>query len=188
MKIISLLIIIIWTVTSIYFGLGSMVYQNAKDTYENYKKKPQELADTIPVMANGEIYANKRIEMLNTLIMYRVNLEQKFFWVQSVPESINFLIGSSSFCVLGLIIGTLKRKVIDQEEIEFEYVLLGPILGLLTGFIILSISIVLPGFLSQDNSKPNPLSLLMISLLVGFFIKEFYLKITNYFPNKITKS
>ncbi len=143
---------------------------------------PKDPADTTFVYIDDKPkFLNKRAYKTSLLVEEINKWNNYFIWANRFPNFINILIGSASFCIIGIMIFFLKKDLIDKEMVDIKYILLMPFLGILTSFVILGVSYLVPNLITQDPGKLKPIPLMMISLFVGIFLKEFYTRISNYF-------
>lgn len=177
------IIMISWLIASIYFGTGTLVYENAKESVTLKRLAPFDPTDTVSI-ANFE---NRRALELDLLVQQVDRWEKVFVWNALFPTVVNLLIGSGSFCVIGCITGLLIRRIFEEKEITLRDVTLLPALALITAFILLALSYVVPAFLVQGSTTIRPMSLLLLSTLIGLYMKEFYFKLSEYFKSKMLK-
>jgi hypothetical protein len=179
MKILAPLCILIWFCSSIYFGTGGYNYIKVKQDEE----KAANSSDTIKVVYNEVCYKNKASLLVALEKQATINL---YPMIEPLPTSVWVLITIFSFGILGSITNLLKQIALDSKEIVELKFISGPLLGMLTGFIIIGLSYLLPSTLANGDVELKPVSIMFLSLFSGFFSIEFYIFLAKLF-NRIFK-
>lgn len=164
-KIIAILFIIFWLLSSIYFGTGGLNYVN------RHQPNVTKINDTTQVILNGKYYKNR----------YELDCKQEdeisskiYPLLEPLPTSLLYLVTIFSFGLLGSITNIFKQIAIDNKKIENTKYVSEPILGMLTGLIIMGLSFLIPNTLATQEIELKPQSLLFLSLFSGFFSLKFY--------------
>ena len=166
-KILPVTFISLWFCIGIYFGSGGYNYINVKQS----KEKALHSNDTIKVTYDGVSYKNKET-LVNTLEKEAtVNL---YPLIEPLPTELWNLITIFAFGMLGSVVNLLKQIAIDNQKVEdLKYISL-PLLGMITGFIIIGLAYIVPNTLATTEIELKPMSLMFLSLFSGFFTVKFY--------------
>jgi hypothetical protein len=185
----SYILLVLWSVLGIYFGVCTMVNEKLISQLEERSALPKSVGDTVEITIPGAgTFESKKAYELYLITKESFGWKAKVGWTTKFPNMINLLIGSCAFCVIGVVISIFKMMLFDKLQVDDGYIVFAPFLGMLTGFVVIALSYLVPNILTQDVGKLRPLPLMMISLLVGIFIEEFYNKISKYFTTKVLNS
>lgn len=106
----------------------------------------------------------------------------------SIPNILVFLITACSFGVLGALTFLVKIIAIDGELLINLKVVSVPLLGALTGIIVLGLATTVPVLLISGESELKPLTLIFLCFFGGFYNSKFFNwlndTIGNLFPSK----
>lgn len=142
------------------------------------KEENKNSKDTIKVYYGGTSFRNiKEVSILKerqaTIKMYPL--------INTLPTLIFDLIIVFAFGVLGSITNLFKQIAYEKKKIEDLNYISEPILGMLTGFIIIGLSYLIPNTLAVNDIVLKPMSLMFLSLFSGFFSIKFYSYLNSLF-------
>lgn len=185
MKIIAFLTLCVWLLTGLYFGMGGISRISVDDVTETIDKQKDALKkDTIDVVLNDVTIQNKY--QLKYILEYS-NLENYFPWAIQLTTFSSFLVTSMSFGLLGSIINILIQIVFSSVKIEDSNYISKPLLGLLTGIVVLGLSYILPTLIIKGSAEIRPLSLMFLCLFCGIYSDKFYEKMSKSFDKLFSK-
>lgn len=180
MKILPFFFILFWFCLSIYFGTGGYNYINIVQG----EHKVEQSKDTVEVLYNNITYKNKA--HLNYCLELEANASL-YPIISSLPTSLLILITIFSFGILGSVTNLIKQIAIENKPmVELKYIS-EPILGMLTGFIIIGLSYLVPSTLATTDIELKPMSLVFLSFFSGLFSKDFFIHLSKLF-NRIFKT
>lgn len=106
----------------------------------------------------------------------------------SIPNILVFLITACSFGILGAQTFLVKIVAIDSELLINLKVISVPLLGALTGIIVLGLATTVPVLLISGESELKPVTLIFLCFFGGFYNAKFFNwlndTIGNMFPSK----
>ena len=185
MKIIAFLILTVWLLAGLYFGMGGISRISVDEVTESIDKQKDALKkDTTDLVLNGITIQNKY--QLKYVLEYS-NLENFFPWAIQLTTFSSFLVTSMSFGLLGAIINILIQIVTSNLKVEESNYISKPLLGLLTGIVVLGLSYLLPTLIVKGDAQIKPLSLMFLCLFCGIYSAKFYEKMSDSFDKLFTK-
>jgi hypothetical protein len=185
MKIISFIILCMWLLAGLYFGIGGISRISVDEVTESIDKQKDALKkDTINIKLDGVDIENKY--QLKYILEYS-NLENYFPWAIQLTTFSSFLVTSMSFGLLGAMINILIQIVFSASKIEDSNYVSKPLLGLLTGIVVLGLSYIIPTLIVKGNAEIKPLSLMFLCLFCGIYSDKFYEKMSNSFDKFFSK-
>lgn len=166
-KFIAVLSLTIWLSSSVYLGTGGFNFIQLR--YEENIAKNS--SDTVAVIFHNISFKN--IKVLN-LYHERNDLLKIFPIVTSLTTSLLELITIFSFGIIGSVTYLIKQIVINDSKVQELKYISQPLLGMLTGLVIIGISYLIPSSLTTNEIEIKPTSLMFLSLFSGFFSISFY--------------
>lgn len=192
MKWIKIIMLGFWIIIGLYFGIGGIVNIQSNNI-ENEKHKlglkvtnsNVNTGDTNTVIYDGISFKNKKTleEYLNSMPLE--NFKKLYPISQDLPDFMGQIITALAFGLLGSVTRIVLKIAFNAKQIEEVNYISQPILGMLTGLVVMGLSYVIPTLLSKNAITLDPLSLMFFSLFAGIYNKEFYEKLQLHFINKI---
>jgi hypothetical protein len=161
----------------LYFGTGGITKM------ENYNliKTTLEQTDTSKVSYKGVTFQNKGA-LIRTL--EEEQMDSIYPWINELPSYVSYIITACAFGMLGALIHLFIQIAFNKKTLEELPVYSLPILGLLTGLVVLGVSLVFPTLLFNTEKDIKPSGLMFLSLFSGIFIDKVYDKLTDILTNK----
>lgn len=184
MKSLIVIVLTVWILSGLYFGLGGISRISVDEVVETLNARKNELIkDTINVDVDG-ITVKNRYEYM--VLLEHDNVEEYFPWAMELTSFSALLVTAMSFGLLGAVISLFHDISINKNLIEDVSYISKPILGLLTGLVVLGISHLLPALIIKNTSEIRPLSLMFFSLFCGIYTSKFYEKLAILFEKKLS--
>lgn len=184
MKNLCILVLIFWTLSGLYFGIGGLVRANLDETLSDLDKNKEKLIkEKISITYDGVELEN--IYELQTFLEIN-SIENLFPWAIRLSSFMSLLITSFAFGLIGSIIGLIKEIAFQEKLVEELKIWSMPILGMLTGLVVLGLSYLFPAILTKDASGLQPITLMFFSLFAGMFTKNFYAKLSDNFNKMLS--
>jgi len=192
MKWIKISMLGFWIILGLYFGIGGIVTIQLNDIKDDKHKlgisdssTVTNATDTNSVIYNDISFKNKAAlkEYLNSLPAE--NFDKVYSFFDNIPDFMAQIITAFAFGLLGSIIRIILSVAYDKKRIQDVSHISQPLLGMLTGLVVMGVSYVIPTLLSKNSINVDPISLMFFSLFVGIYNKEFYDKLSSFFINKI---
>ena len=171
-KLVSGIFIFLWLVSGFYTGTGGIT----KLENDILIKKAAESLDTVKVIYDDISYKNKarliaELETEQTTVIYP--------WLEQCPSFLAYMITACSFGLLGALISLFIELAFNNKELnELKYLSI-PLLGILTGIVVLGISFIIPSLIITGDKDIKPEALVFLCLFCGIFSKKFYRRISN---------
>jgi hypothetical protein len=174
-KIPAIVFLCFWLFSGLYLGLGGISRVNVDEVNEQIEAKRNVLQkDTIN-------YTFKKVKYTTLydfeLAIENQNLVDYFSWVNGLNKFSSLLLTAMSFGIIGAIISILIEIAFGGTSVENTAFITKPILGLLTGLVVLGISYILPTIVVKGNTEIRPISLMFICLFCGIYSNKFYDKL-----------
>ncbi|MDB5088959.1 MAG: hypothetical protein JWR09_2953 [Mucilaginibacter sp.] len=186
MKIFAVSFIIVWLIVGLFFGIGGLTKLNSDETLDNIQKKEVELLAknfNPPLNVDGVTISN---EYLYQIYNERHGLEKYFVWTVTLPKFTALCITAMSFGLLGALVAIIRQlSLAGKTIVEVQYISL-PLLGILTGLVVLGISYLLPTLITKGTNEIRPITLMFLCLFCGICSDNFYKKIENSFDKLFT--
>ncbi|WP_299367133.1 hypothetical protein [Winogradskyella sp.] len=163
---------LLWLSIGLYFGVGGYLTLDLEERKINAKSLPRAEA-----VYDGIEFKN--IELAQVYIDEKKAKPFFSFIMDNLPKNLIYLITAMSFGVLGVITRITKETVIDKFEFKKTEMFFYPILGIMTGILILAISKIIPNLLVNSKNNVEPLTLAFFSLIAGFGSQRFYTWLTE---------
>lgn len=181
-KIVTVGIIIIWLLSGLYFGIGGILKLNMNKTIKELDIKREILQkEKIDYEINGNSFSNN----YEFLVYLEIQSVSKYFpWAAEISDFIAILITAFAFSLLGSLISLFKQLAHEDKNIEDIKIWSIPILGILTGLVVLGLAFIIPELLTKNSEGIQPITLMFLCLFAGMHSEKFYKKISNNF-NKI---
>ncbi len=178
----AIIVLVIWISFGLYFGIGGIARIKLDETQQELESDKEQLQkDTVNVRYEG-IDLETKYELKYYLEVR--SIENYFPWAVRLSSFVAMLLTAFSFSLLGAVIGIIKEVALKNIPVaETKYWSL-PLLGLLSGLVILGLSYLLPTLLIKNGTEIRPLTLMFLCLFGGIFITSFYEKLSQYF-NKL---
>ncbi|MFT5779181.1 MAG: hypothetical protein ACI837_002138, partial [Crocinitomicaceae bacterium] len=152
------------------FGIQGVVLLK----FQERKKIAQEAEKfATPKKYKGVYYESK--ELLK--IRYDIEGVENFFISKSMENYPSFLLLILTSCSFGLVGSALlltKKIVIGRIIPEYKDALLLPVLGLLSGIIVLGFAELVPTLLIEGEGVIRPITLVFMAFFSGLFVEKFY--------------
>jgi len=176
-----MIIYLFWISIGLYVGVGGYIALDLEERKKQAMYLPENKVDY-----GGVSFRNS--EMMNVYDDEKKAKEYFDFILKSLPKNMIYLFTAMAFGILGVITRITKEIAIDKVEIMNVEIYFFPILGLMTGILILAISQIIPNILISGNVSVEPLTLAFLSLIAGFCSRQFYNWLINtsgsIFPKK----
>jgi hypothetical protein len=172
------LVLVIWLLVGLYFGSGGI----AKIENYNLIKSTIGETDTTKVVYEGMTFANKAA-LLRTI--EETQMETIFPWINSLPSYVSYVITACSFGLLGTIISLFIQLAIYKKMLSDLPVYTLPVLGLLTGFVMLGITFIFPALLFNSEKDIKASGLMFICLFGGLFTEKLYERLSFIFNKSL---
>lgn len=173
------IVLFIWLVGSIYIGVGGFIQIEADQAQQS-----QETDDSIPVEYQGVVFKSK--EALDNFLIEQGHAVI-FPCHKDLPHLLILIITASSFGALGGVTRLVLGMVREDKKLIHLKVVTVPLLGVLTGIVVLGISYLIPSIIMSKASFIRPSTLTFISLFAGLFYERFYEWLPSVFTKIITK-
>ncbi|MEQ8712333.1 MAG: hypothetical protein RIC80_04915 [Cyclobacteriaceae bacterium] len=177
-------ILTVWFGASLYLGMGgysTIVLDKMKYTLE---LSPP---DSILISKDGvpKVFGSFREY---EYVRVKDEMESIFPFVENLISEIGLLVTSMCFGVIGGVTRILKQITYEEDiSIINAQVISIPVLGMLSGIIMLGLTYLIPTILVEGVQNIRPSTLVFLSLFAGLFSKRFYDWLSNSF-NKIFPS
>lgn len=181
-KIFIITYLAIFTLASFYFGTAGIVNSSSVIEINNIPKT--EFTATFDSVQNKYKTFNYNGIIFNSMGEVREaqileGIPKIYKWIFEVSDTTILLV---SCCFLGAL-GSIFKVIKDlffAIPIGIRQRFLYPVLGFVSGFIILTISYALPKFLTTGSEiKLDPSSIMFISILAGMLVERFYQWLSN---------
>jgi hypothetical protein len=183
MKLLPALILAIWLLGGLYVGIAGITKVSSDEVLESIVQDRDKLQkDTINTTWNGQHVAT--LYDLKYLSEY-TTLTNLFPWTQAIPKFTAYLITAMAFGLLGALIGLIKDLALTATVARDTKWFSRPLLGLLTGLVVLGLSYLLPTVLIKGNNEIRPLTLMFLCLFCGIFSEKFYHSLASSFDKLI---
>jgi H+/Cl- antiporter ClcA len=193
MKWINVTMLVLWIIVGLFFGIGGIVNIQSNNIKNDKHKlgitddtiQHLNAADTNSVIYDGITFKNKRAltQYLNSLPSE--NFSRIYSLFDNLPDFMGQIITAFAFGLLGSVIRIILGIAYHSKKIEDVSYISQPLLGMLTGLVVMGISYVIPNLLSKNAVNIDPISLMFFSLFAGIYNKEFYERLHFHFINKI---
>jgi hypothetical protein len=179
--IIPTIILLLWLSIGLYFGIGGLSRAKLDETLEKLEEDKIELTkNKINVSYDGLTFETKY--ELNYYLEAE-SIETSFPWATRISSFMGLIFTSFSFGLIGSLISIIKEVVFQNLEINRTKYISYPLLGILTGLVVLGLSYLLPTILIENQNQLRPITLMFLSLFAGMFCEKFYEKLSVYFNN-----
>lgn len=182
-KYLSAATICIWTLISLYFGIGgSLKTENYNQVSGKYR-----FSDTTRVVdfKTGLEYRNFAEMMLHK---EDVKAQKIFPFLPVLPDFVGIILTACFFGMLGGVIFILKEIALKNKKPEDTNYVSLPLLSFFTGLVVLGLNYIIPTILITGEAKLRPITLLFSSLFAGMYSPQFYRFITSLIHNKLFKN
>ena len=171
----------IWLIAGLYMGAGGIT----RIENDNFLKQIEVEKDTIKVNYHELVFENKA-----ALIHHLEDGQMKllFPWIDNMPSYSSYILTACSFGLLGALIRIFIQLAIENKTIAECKIMSMPILGLLTGLVMLGVSLIFPAVLSTTETTIKPSGLMFICLFGGLFATGLYEKMNTMFSDMFSKS
>jgi H+/Cl- antiporter ClcA len=177
-------VLMFWLLAGLYFGIGGITRVNVDETLDNLNQdKDKLLKDTLTAKV-GVITVSNQYEL--KYVTEYANLEHYFAWTIKIPKFTAFLITAMCFGLLGAVISIIKALAFGATKLNDSKWISEPLLGLLTGLVVLGLSYILPTLLTKGGIDIRPLTLMFLCLFCGIYTEKFYNTLSSAF-DKIFK-
>ncbi|ALI98923.1 hypothetical protein [Rufibacter tibetensis] len=178
MKNSSYYIVFLWFVIGLYFGIGGLAQINLESTLQSLQRDKDKLMKEKVNAEYRGIYIDNKYELKYYL---EVKSVRKIFpWTYDIPRFIGLIITAFSFGLLGALIGLIKDIAILNKPLNGLKYWSIPILGILTGLIVLGLSYTIPTVLTTNEANIRSTSLVFLCLFGGIYTEIFFDKLMRY--------
>ena len=185
-KLFGVIAITVWLITGLYMGIGGFTSLKLRETLKELKDNKSKilLNDTLKYETSGLTLNAYEYKVFNE----KQDADRYFSWAENLPTYPALLFTAMSFGLLGALIDLFKQIVIGDISVEkLKYISL-PLLGILTGIVILGLSYILPTLLVKEANEIRPITLMFLCLFASIYFEKFYdflsTKFTKIFTNK----
>lgn len=186
MSIVACCFLAVWLIGGLFVGIGGLVKLNADEAIENINKKKDDLLKRPMDPIKTEKGLTITDQYMYAIYNEQEGLERYFEWTIVLPKFAALVITAMSFGLLGGLVNIFKDLATGKTPIsEARYVTM-PVLGILTGLVVLGLTYVLPTALTKDTGEIRPLTLVFLCLFCGITTEKFYAKIDSFFDKLIT--
>jgi hypothetical protein len=185
MKFVASLILVLWISVGFFLGIGGLSKLSVDETLENIQKRQTELMAKKfpPIDVEGVTIDN---EYDYQIFNENKGIETYFKWTVLLPRFTALIITAMSFGLLGAVVALVRQLSINGKNIlEVKYLSL-PILGILTGLVVLGLSYLLPTLITKGANEIRPITLMFLCLFCGICTDNFYKKIESSFDKLFT--
>ncbi|MEM8927772.1 MAG: hypothetical protein AAGC45_06180 [Bacteroidota bacterium] len=171
----KVILYLLWLILGLYVGIGGYVALDIEK-----RKAEAKISANLKMSEEKSAIVDQidfKTEELARIYMDEKKSKKYFgFIFKSLPKNMIYLFTAMSFGILGVISRVTKNLSIDGLELRSKdvEVFFSPILGLMTGIIMLAISRIIPNILVGNSGEIEPLTLAFLSLIAGFCSKQFY--------------
>ncbi|MDB5005665.1 MAG: hypothetical protein JWP45_58 [Mucilaginibacter sp.] len=186
-KVALCLLLAIWLFAGVIIGVGGLTKLSSDETLEKLDRNKSDLIKkTFPAIKTEK---GATIGDEYTLAVYneQQGLETYFKWTVILPQFTAEIITAMSFGLPGALVNVLKDLAIKRKSLLEVSCITMPILGLLTGIVVLGLSYLLPTVLTKDAGEIRPMTLMFLCLFCGISTQKFYDKIESFFDKLFTK-
>lgn len=166
------LFIVIWLLAGLYFGTGGIT---RLDNIEK-KEKAEHNGDTVKAIYKHRIFQNMAKAQA---YIDEKQTEYIYPWITPIPAFLAYMITSCSFGLLGSLIFLLTEIAFNDKKLEDIKYLSIPLLGMLTGIVVLGLSLLIPNILIAGNKDIKPEGLVFLCLFCGLYSNKFYIRLSN---------
>jgi len=183
MKLVAAIVMAIWLLGGLYVGVAGITKVSSDEVLESIVQDRDKLVkDTVNTTWNGQhvttLYDLKYLREYTTL-------NSLFPWTQAIPKFTAYLITAMAFGLLGSLIGLIRDVALTAGAVPDAKWFSKPLLGLLTGLVVLGLSYLLPTVLIKGNNEIRPLTLMFLCLFCGIFADKFYHSLASSFDKLI---
>lgn len=197
--------IIFWLLFGFYFGIGGYSWslylqektrvgalvEERNNAVKDLRNKLNQLPDSIfncslpsnLFRSTDREYHNKTFSSPEELELYLSyeSISKLYPWLENIPNAISLVITACAFGLIGGIIQILKQVAFEDKPLESTKYFSLPVLGLLTGVIVLGITHLLPTIFFSSGAEISANSMMFISLFSGLFSKKLYERLSSIF-------
>ncbi|GEM_PF-854307 len=171
-KFIRVLIVVFWLIPSLYFGVGGYISIDLMDQKTKYLISPSDSLINVAIAGINMDFKNYEH------FKYEVNYQSSknyFPWIDDFSDTFSVLVTALSFGIIGGLTRLLKQICFDEDKsILTVKVLSIPLLGMLSGIIMLGFSYLLPTLIVSGDQSIRPTTLIFLTLFAGLFSRKFY--------------
>ena len=156
----KVILYIIWLILGLYMGIGGYVALDIEQ-----RKTEAKISASLKVSEEKSAivdHINFKTEELAKIYIDEKKSKKYFgFIFKSLPKNMIYVFTAMSFGILGVISRVTKNLAVDRvglqsKDVEVHF---SPILGLMTGIIMLAISKIIPNVLVGNSGEVEPLTL-----------------------------
>lgn len=161
------IVLTLWITTGLYFGISGYLALLLDD-----QKKAWAIAPENPRTIENQDYRNIEEWVWE---QNKNSVANIFPWLEKVPPIMNPVIAAICFGILGGATRVIKEISFDPEvSLANAKVVSTPVLGMLTGVIMLGVSSLVPALFIAEGTDIRPLTLIFLALFAGLFGVRFY--------------
>ena len=196
-KIAALLVLLGWLLAGGFFGLVGVnlefVSQKKEEIFANAEKQKDELEIAL-AMETRNAAKDSLQGMIDEIDAETFDQIQAFIrsqtigpkWIYELPDFVLLIFTACAFGALGGVV----RVVFDWSHGKHSYSLnnafLLPLLGMLTGILVLGVSEFLPHVFVEGEVAVRNSTLIFLSIFTGVFSKQFYLWLEKTFSQYLS--
>lgn len=174
------LLIFFWLIIGLYFGTGGIT----RLENDNLLKKSLNELDTVKVIYHEITFTNKAA-LISALEQEQT--DNIYPWISNIPSFLAYILTACAFGLLGTIVRFFIEIVIEGKPIDGIKYLSAPVLGILTGIVILGISFLLPTLFFNVDADIRPTALMFLCLFSGIYLPQFYENLSAVFQKMFSK-
>ncbi|MDI3320421.1 hypothetical protein [Pinibacter soli] len=179
-SVVPVAVIVGWLAIALYFGSGGITRMENN----NLIKKTIDEKDTAKVEYNGILFKN-RVSMQS--ILEGEKTQKLFPWAEDVPSYLSYIITACSFGMIGALIAIILQIASKKARIEDTPYWSLPVLGALTGLVVLGLSLLIPNLFFSGELDVKPGALMFICLFSGIYSDKFYENLYLIFSGLLNK-
>lgn len=167
-------VLILWLLAGLYFGTGGIT----KIENNNLVKQTISASDTGIVVFQGQKFKDKEALVRH---LEGQQISAIYPWIDNLPSYVSYLITACSFGLLGAIVRIFMQLTFQNKSLSECKVYTLPVLGLLTGLVMLGVFLIFPIFFITSDSSIRPGGLMFLCLFAGIYLDAFYKKVSKLF-------
>lgn len=177
MKIVVGIYLVILTIASFYFGAAGLINNQHLKELNSIPKEDfvtvidSTTKDVVAYEFKNQKYASKGSARAAAIIS---SVPKLYRWLFNESDVIILIITCCFLGVLGAITRIIQEFLFEPSPPPVNRLFYLPILGLFSGFIVLSVSYAIPQYLTTNTTvNLNPLSVMLICLIGGVYAELF---------------
>ena len=162
-------ILLVWLVSGLYFGVGG--YTKLKIEESTLSAQQEDDPESSAQSSDGVTFASPDFEKVYRQEIKAVSI---FPFIDEVPDEMALLITACAFGILGAFTRIMKLLALKEEPLLKCRVISIPMLGSMTGFIMLGLASAIPYLLISGEGNINPISLVFLCFFAELYSQRFF--------------